>query len=90
MTGMQQLSLFPDFADTRRAHAGQRRLIFATARIVGLRDEQLHDLAESASEYRTRAISMLTVPEARRLIGLLKTLERYAYPVGKDPRQGAA
>jgi hypothetical protein len=90
MAVMQQLSLFPEFAGPRRAHAGQRRLIFATARIVGLRDEQLHDLAERASDYRTRAISTLTVPEARRLIGLLKTLERNAQGVAKDRQQGAA
>ncbi len=75
---MQQLPLFPELVDTRLAHAGQRRLIFATARTVGLRDEQLHDLAERASDYRTRAISRLSVGEARRLIGLLKVLRRAA------------
>ena len=75
---MQQLRLFPDLRDTRPAHAGQRRLIFATARTVGLRDEQLQDLVERASDYRTRAISRLTVGEARRLIGLLKVLRRAA------------
>jgi hypothetical protein len=75
---MEQLPLFPDLVTPRGASAGQRRLIFATARMVGLRDEQLHDLAESASEYRTRAISALTVADANRLIGLLKRLERTA------------
>jgi hypothetical protein len=87
---MQQLSLFPDLVDPRRARAGQRRLIFATARAVGLRDEQLHDLAESASDSRTRAISRLTVAEARRLIGLLKTLERTTDRVSTGRHQGAA
>ena len=87
---MQQLPLFPDYGDPRRAHPGQRRLIFATARIVGLHDEQLHDLAETASDYRTRAISMLTVAEAHRLVGLLKTLERNAHRLAKDSEQGAA
>ena len=87
---MQQLSLFPDLVDTRRAHGGQRRLIFATARTVGLRDEQLHDLAESASDYRTRAISRLTVAEARRLIGLLKTLKRNADRLSAGRHEGAA
>ena len=87
---MQQLTLFPDLVDTRRAHAGQRRLIFATARTVGLRDEQLRNLAESASAYRTRAISRLTVDEARRLIALLKTLKRKAERLAEGRRQGAA
>jgi hypothetical protein len=58
--------------------AGQLRLIHATARRIGLRDAQIHDLAESASDYRTRAIAGLTIMEARRLIGLLKVLERNA------------
>jgi hypothetical protein len=87
---MQQLSLFPAPIDTRRAGAGQRRLIFATARMVGLRDDQLHDLAESASDYRTRAISGLTVAEARRLIGLLKTLKRNADRLSARRQAGAA
>ena len=55
--------------------AGQRRLIFATSARIGLRDEQLHDLVESGSDYRTRAITALTMTEARRLIGTLKRLE---------------
>jgi hypothetical protein len=57
---------------------GQRRLIFATSHRIGLRDEQLHDLAENASDYRTRALARLTTFEARRLIGMLKTIERHA------------
>jgi hypothetical protein len=87
---MHQLPLFPDLVETRRANAGQRRLIFATARTIGLRDEQLHDLAESASDARTRAISTLTVGEAQRLIGLLKTLKRNAGGVSKGRQSGAA
>ena len=86
---MEQLPLFPDLADVRSASTGQRRLIFATARIVGLRDEQLHDLAESASDYRTRGISRLTSVEANRLIGLLKTLERNSR-LSERRRRGAA
>ena len=87
---MEQLPLFPDLVAPRGASAGQRRLIFATARTVGLRDEQLRDLAESASERRTRGISALTVAEANRLIGLLKTLERSASRVPERRRRGAA
>jgi hypothetical protein len=87
---MEQLALFPDLAAPRGASASQRRLIFATARVVGLRDEQLRDLAESASDYRTRAISVLTVAEANRLIGLLKTLERNAARVPERRHRGAA
>ena len=87
---MHQLPLFPDLVESRRANEGQRRLIFATARIVGLRDEQLHDLAESASDARTRAISTLTVEEARRLIGVLKTLKRNAAGVSKGRQSGDA
>jgi hypothetical protein len=87
---MQQLPLFPDLVEARRANSGQRRLIFATARTIGLRDEQLHDLAERASEGRTRAISTLTAAEAHRLIGLLKTLKRSAAGVSRGRQSGAA
>jgi len=59
-----------------RIRSGQRRLIFATARMLGLRDEQLYDLVESASDGRTRAIAHLTIGEARWTVGVLKTLER--------------
>jgi hypothetical protein len=59
-----------------RIRPGQRKLIFATAGRLGLRDEQLHDLVEGVSDQRTRAIARLTIQEARRLIGLLKTMER--------------
>jgi hypothetical protein len=87
---VEQLPLFPDLLQPRGASAGQRRLIFATARTVGLRDEQLHDLAESASDYRTRGISRLTAVEANRLIGLLKTLERNASRHSGRRHRGAA
>ena len=88
---MEQLPLFPGLLEPRGASAGQRRLIFATARNVGLRDEQLHDLVETASDSRTRGISRLTSAEANRLIRLLKTLERHDR--GRRPerrQQGAA
>lgn len=65
-----------DPVDGERIRTGQRRLIFATATRVGLRDEQLHDLVEWASGDRTRAIAQLTIGEARRLTGIVKTLER--------------
>jgi hypothetical protein len=87
---MEQLSLFPDLVAPRGASAGQRRLIFVTARTVGLREGQLRDLAERASDYRTRGISALTVAEANRLIGLLKTLERSTSRVPEDRHRGAA
>lgn len=67
----------PDPAvDNARIRPGQRRLIFATANTIGLRDEQLHDLVEWASGDRTRAIALLTVAEARRLTGVVKKIER--------------
>jgi hypothetical protein len=72
------------------SHLKDMLLIFATARAIGLRDEQLHDLAESASDDRTRGISRLSVGEARRLIGLLKTLRRHAARVSRDRQPGAA
>lgn len=87
---MDQLPLFADLVETRRVNAGQRRLIFATARTIGLHDEQLHDLAERASDARTRAISTLTAAEAHRLIGLLKTLKRNAAGMSKGRQSGAA
>lgn len=66
----------PSATDQERIRGGQRRLIFAVAAVVGLRDEQLHDLVEGVSGDRTRALAYLTVGEARRLTGVLKTLER--------------
>lgn len=86
---MEQLPLFPELVEPRGASAGQRRLIFATARTVGLRDEQLHDLAESASDHRTRGISRLSATEANRLI-VLKILERNADRLSERSRRGAA
>jgi hypothetical protein len=71
-----------------RIRSGQRRLIFATAGRIGLRDEQLHDLVESVSDYRTRAIAHLTLREARRLIGILKRMERPP-AVAMDAGEGA-
>lgn len=61
-----------------RLTAGQLRLIHVTGRRIGLRDGQVHDLAEHASGFRTRAIAGLTVLEARTLIGVLKRMERHA------------
>ncbi len=66
----------PPANDQERIRGGQRRLVFTVAAALGLRDEQLHDLVEGVSEDRTRAIAQLTVGEARRLTGILKTLER--------------
>lgn len=80
----------PDPAAGVRLSAGQRRLVFAVAGRLGLRDEQLHDLVESASDYRTRAIARLTVGEARRLIGILKTLERNGDRLARPDRPARA
>lgn len=71
-------------AQAIRIRSGQRRLIFSVAGRIGLRDEQLHDLIEWASGERTRAISRLTIAEARRLTGLLKRMERAAGIVPPD------
>jgi hypothetical protein len=88
---MDQLPLFPGLLEPRGASAGQRRLIFATARALGLRDEQLHDLVETASASRTRGISRLTSAEANRLIRLLKALQRHdRLRRPERPQQGAA
>ncbi len=66
----------PDPVDQVRMRSGQRRLIFATASKLGLREEQLYDLVECASEDRTRVLPQLTIDEARWVIGVLKTMER--------------
>ena len=73
--------------DQVRIRSGQRKLIFATARRIGLRDEQLHDLIENMSDFRTRAIAHLTLGEARRLIGLLKTIERGGRRGARSPKR---
>ena len=54
----------------------QQRLIFATARRIGLRSDQVFDLAECCSALRTRDVSELTVKESGRLVGVLKKMER--------------
>ena len=80
------MTTLPDPVDQVRIRPGQRKLIFAVAARLGLRDEQLHDLVECASDYRTRAIARLTIGEARRLTGTLKTMERNAAaPPGAGP-----
>ncbi len=70
-----------------RIRSGQRKLIFAVANKLGLRDVQLHDLVEAGSNFRTRAIASLTVGEARTVIGTLKRMERNQARLGAGPRR---
>jgi hypothetical protein len=83
------LDLTDPVAATTRIRPGQRRLIFYVAGRLGLRDEQLHDLTECTSNYRTRSISRLTIAEARRLTGLLKKIERNSRRLVEDGKQRA-
>jgi len=76
VAALQQRNFEALKAQAIRIRPGQRRLIFAVAGRLHLRDEQLHDLIEWASDERTRAISRLTIAEARRLTGLLKRMEK--------------
>jgi hypothetical protein len=80
LAALQQRNFEALKAQAIRIRPGQRRLIFAVTGRLGLRDEQLHDLVEWASDERTRAISKLTIVEARRLTGLLKRMEKLAAP----------
>lgn len=72
-----------------RIRLGQQRLIFATAAKVGLRDEQLYDMVEYVSGSRTRLITALTMLEARRLIGIVKKMERNVARIAAEGRAAA-
>ena len=77
-------ALYDHAVDGERIRGGQRRLIFATAQALGLRDEQLFDLVEGIQlagladdpAARARPLAQLTMGEARQVIGVLKRLER--------------
>src|SRR3990172_7070937 len=55
---------------------GQQRLVFAVAGRIGLRTDQVFDLAECCSDLRTRDVSELTTKESGKLVAVLKKIER--------------